>query len=86
MDRLHPTAEATEYICEKFADCFCDETTRRFIKDWTGIRRDLDHRPFHPSSSDHQKFLRELLRKLEHAQSHADVSKEIDEVNSKLRT
>lgn len=83
-DRLHPTDEATEYVLEKFASGYFDKPTQHFISEWATIRRDLDHRPFHPGSESHQKFVIQTLGKLEKLQTVADVSEEIREVKSRL--
>jgi len=83
-DRLHPTEEAVEYIWEKFAGAYFDSTTKEFISDWQKLRNDLLHRPFHPPSEKHQKFLSQILSRLENLQSTIDVQKEIQELKLKI--
>lgn len=83
-DRLHPTDEAVEYIWEKFLNSYFDESTKKFVLDWSVIKKDLDHKAFNIHSEKHQKFLKTLLLKLENLPSNADVSKEIQSVKSYL--
>jgi len=83
-DRLHPTEEAVEYIWQKFTDAYFDEPAKKFLADWKKVKTELTHKPFHPGSESHQKFLKSLLLKLENLKSQVDVSKEITEVKSYL--
>jgi hypothetical protein len=82
-DRLHPTEEAVEYIWKKFVDSFLDEPTKKFIVDWQEIKKDLSHRPHHPQSESHQKFLKSVLTKLERLSS-VDVDQEIQNLKSQI--
>ncbi len=79
-DRLHPTDEAVEYIWEKFVAAYIDNSSQQFIKSWTEIKKDLEHKPFHPESDRHRRFLKSVVSKLENLQTVTDVSKEIQEV------
>jgi hypothetical protein len=83
-DRLHPTEEAIEYIWEKFVMAYVDEPSKKFMTDWRAVKRDIEHKPFHPESEDHQRFLNSTLKKLEALQSLADVSAEIQHLKSKI--
>ncbi|MGC4020777.1 MAG: GSCFA domain-containing protein [Cyclobacteriaceae bacterium] len=81
-DRLHPTDEAVDYIWEKFISSYFDEHARKFIEEWTSIKKEMSHKPFNPDSQSHQKFLVALLRRLENIQTQIDVSSEIQKVKS----
>jgi hypothetical protein len=83
-DRLHPTEEAMEYIWEKFAIAYVDEPSKKFMSDWSEIKRNLEHKSFRPDSENHQRFLKSTLKKLEALQSLADVSAEIQHLKSKI--
>ena len=83
-DRLHPTEEAVEYIWEKFFDSFFDESTKKFVVEWTSIKKELNHRPFNVHSESHQKFLKSLLSKLEKLSQQINVQEEITKVKSYL--
>lgn len=84
-DRLHPTDEAIEYIWEKFILSCMDESAQQFISHWAEIKKDLAHKPFHPQSASHQKFLMNLLKKLENLQSSVDVDAEIQKVKQDIQ-
>ena len=83
-DRLHPTEEAIEYIWEKFAIAYLDGPSKKFMSQWSEVKRDLEHKPFHPESENHQKFLQSTLKKLEALQLQADVAAEIQYLKSKI--
>lgn len=56
-DMLHPSDQAVEYIWEKFRAAYFSKAADLFMEDWRPIREALAHRPFHPDSEDHQRFL-----------------------------
>src|SRR5690606_27324562 len=63
-DMLHPSAEAEEYIWEKFSEVYFDKSTVDFLNMWKPIYTALQHKPFHAQSESHQKFLKKLLADL----------------------
>jgi len=83
-DRLHPTEEAVEYIWEKFLHSYFDDSTKKFVAEWSGIKKNLNHKAFNIHSENHQKFLKTLLLKLENLRQDVDVSKEIQNIKSYL--
>jgi hypothetical protein len=83
-DRLHPTEEAIEYIWTKFVGAYFDRSSQQLIQDWKEIRRDLEHKPFHLESVNHQQFLKSVLVKLDKLNSIIDVSTEIQNVRSQI--
>ncbi|MEQ1587338.1 MAG: GSCFA domain-containing protein [Cyclobacteriaceae bacterium] len=83
-DMIHPSAEAKDYINQKFSDCYFSEDTRSFIKTWTGIQKALAHRPFQLDSPAHQKFLKDTLQKLESLSNRVSVSEEIQLIQTQL--
>lgn len=64
-DMLHPSAQAVEYIWECFSRCFFNEDTLRFLKEWEGIRKGLNHRPFDAQSEAYHRFISQILLKIE---------------------
>jgi hypothetical protein len=84
-DMLHPTAEAEDYIWEKFMERYLDEETKDFIKKWTVILSVLNHRPFQPESPAHQQFLRDTLKKLEELKFQVNVEEEQSVLTQKLQ-
>ena len=56
-DMLHPSEQAVEYIWERFRATYFGKAAEQFLEDWRPIREALDHKPFHPESEEHQKFI-----------------------------
>ena len=83
-DMIHPSEEAEEYIWNKFSDCYFDQPTRDFIKQWKPVFTALQHKPFHEQSISHQNFLRKILSQLEELNKTIDVTQEIASVKSQL--
>lgn len=63
-DMLHPSQQAVEYIWEKFADTFFSDEAKRFIAEWTPLRKALEHRPFNPESVEYKSFVERTRRKI----------------------
>ncbi len=83
-DLIHPTTEAEDYIWSRWqASHFTKETQAKVIE-IQQIKTDLAHRPIHPESPAHRKFLSNLLQKLERLNAEFDFSKEIDQIKSPL--
>lgn len=83
-DLIHPNNLATEYIWQRFYQSFMDRSAHQHIREWTSILQSLRHRPFHPSSPSHQKFIKETILKLEQLSNRVDTSKEISQLRSQL--
>lgn len=64
-DMLHPSAQAVDYVWERLA-CWCfDEQMQAFLAEQEALDRDLGHRPLHPGSAAHLRFLRAVGERLE---------------------
>lgn len=83
-DMLHPTEEAEAYIWQQFKARYFDTSLQAFAEKWTSIQQALAHRPFHPASHAHQKFLRDTLRRLEELKPFTDVEEEINTLKLQL--
>ncbi|MES2795383.1 MAG: GSCFA domain-containing protein [Bacteroidota bacterium] len=83
-DMIHPNKIAEEYIYQRFSNTYFDENLLSFISKWTKIRNDLSHKPFNIKSSAHQKFLKNLLKKLEDISEIVNVEKEKEAVLSSI--
>ncbi|MDN5199962.1 GSCFA domain-containing protein [Fulvivirgaceae bacterium BMA10] len=83
-DMIHPTETAEDYIWEAFGKSYFDTDTQLFLKEWRKIKKALSHRPFHPESDKHQKFLKETIQKLEKLQGKITVDQEIAILNKQL--
>ena len=81
-DMLHPTAEAEDYIWDKFMERYFSTDLKDFVKQWDSILSALRHKPFHPGTPAHQQFLRDTLKKLENIKRmDIDVEEEISQVS-----
>jgi hypothetical protein len=76
-DMLHPTAEAEDYIWEKFMERYFSAGVKDFVAKWKTILSALGHKPFHPHSSAHQQFLEETLKKIVDVKDLVNVDDEI---------
>lgn len=85
-DMIHPSAQAEEYIWERFKTAWVDPKTFPLIEEFESIKRDLAHRPFNPDSPAHIKFLDNLQKKLERYSRDFDFSKEMDMLRKQVHS
>jgi hypothetical protein len=85
-DMIHSSEEAERYIWEKFVNTFIDDSTKQFFEKWDGIQSALAHRPFHPTSSSHQQFLKATLQQLEELKSIVNVDNEMSQIKAQIHT
>lgn len=79
-DLVHPNYQATQYVWEKFLEACMDVQTRKIIEEINTINLAFQHKPFHPSSTGHQQFLRSMQERagaLQLSHPHIDLSKEL---------
>jgi lysophospholipase L1-like esterase len=76
-DMLHPTDDAEDYIWNRFTEKYFDDDTQKFIKEWKSVLAAIQHRPFHPSSPAHQRFLEETIKKLERLKDKVNIDHEL---------
>ena len=84
-DLIHPNAVAETYIFEKFAECAFDDELRSFMTEWQSLRKSMAHRPFHEGTESHRRFLEKLLQQLDAVSKKTDVTREKQEIESRLR-
>jgi hypothetical protein len=56
-DMVHPNYIATQYVWEKFAASSIDGKSREIFKELEQINNAVKHRPLHPNSDEHKKFI-----------------------------
>ncbi|KOY84870.1 hypothetical protein AD998_00750 [bacterium 336/3] len=83
-DMLHVTPQAENYIWEKFMESFMNDSTLSVVSQWNNIQKKLNHKPYNPASSSHQKFLEQLLKDLEKMQGYIDLKNEIKLVKEQI--
>ncbi|UEG48909.1 GSCFA domain-containing protein [Ferruginibacter lapsinanis] len=64
-DMVHPNYAATNYVWEKFIATCIDESSQQLMKEINVINAARNHKPFNPTSKQHEKFLKANLEKVE---------------------
>ncbi len=80
-DMVHPNYAATNYVWEKFIDSSIDEPSKKIMKEIAAINIARNHKPFNPTSKQHQQFLdtyRKKVLQLTEAFPYLDMSEEFD--------
>ncbi len=87
QDMLHPTEVAEDYIWQKFTQAYLDKLFQQFLPEWDKMQRALAHKPFHPDTPVHQKFLQNTLEQLQQLQIKykIDASAEQQQLMSQLK-
>lgn len=83
-DMIHPSQQAICYIWNRFMETFIDEQALAFVEEWQQILKSLAHRPFHPQSPEHQKFLKSTLNKLKQISIKLNVDEELKLIKRQL--
>ncbi|RED96193.1 GSCFA domain-containing protein [Marinoscillum furvescens] len=83
-DMIHPSEQAITYIWEQFVKTYMDTDSQKFIQEWARIKKSLEHRAFHPQATNHQKFLKSTIQKLEKLGTRVDVSSELELIKKQL--
>ncbi len=64
-DMIHPSEQAVRYIIDCFIESFFENSTKEFAKDYSEVRKALEHRPLHPENEAYKHFLTQLLLKID---------------------
>lgn len=67
-DMLHPNQVAIDYIWERFVQSHITEDAYSLMEEISGIQKSILHKPFNPDSESHQKFLKQLQKKINQVQ------------------
>ena len=67
-DMIHPNQIAIAYIWERFCDAWLSEVALKTMKSVHSIQKGLAHRPFHPKSTQHQKFMENISSQIKNLQ------------------
>ena len=68
-DMIHPNEQAIDYIWEKFRKAWVDDHSYAIMKAVDEVQKGLQHRPYHPESDSHKKFLKKIDDKILELQS-----------------
>lgn len=80
-DMLHPSPLAIRYLWERFSETFFSSDAKQVMTAVEKIRQDLAHRPFHSESEAYQRFLEQIVLKIERLNGkypYLDFQKEIE--------
>jgi len=64
-DLVHPNNQMTQYIWEKFRETYMDEDTIDLMDELEPVIQAAKHKPFHPGSDSHKKFLNRQIKNIE---------------------
>ena len=83
-DLVHLNEVALEYIWEQFSDTFFSEDTKALNRKFEKLRAAFLHRPFHPQSEEHQRFLRkqyQIVSRFQEEFGELDFEEELEYFN-----
>lgn len=75
-DKLHPNQQAVDYIWQKFKAACISKNAEELMSKVDRIRKAKSHRPLHPGSEKHLKFLKKLeenIRQFKKQYTHIDL-------------
>ncbi|MEQ8688708.1 MAG: GSCFA domain-containing protein [Imperialibacter sp.] len=83
-DMIHPNETAHDYIWEKFSQVYFDDPIRQLILKWQKLKRNLEHKPFHPASAHHKAFLKKTLEEMEQLSGQLNLEQEIQALKKEI--
>ena len=63
IDLAHPNYAATQFVLEHFAESCMNKDTQQLMEDIQKLVIARNHKPFNPTSNQHQHFLKSQLQK-----------------------
>ena len=63
-DLVHPNDQASEYVWSYFQNAYFESKQIDLLKEIENLRKSIDHRPLHPETGGHQRFLSNLAKKI----------------------
>ncbi|WP_341225659.1 GSCFA domain-containing protein [uncultured Arcticibacterium sp.] len=83
-DMIHVNETGQKYVLEHFRKTAFSSPLNEFIDRWQKIQSQLKHKPFHSDSDGHQKFLKNLVSRLEELSNSVNVDQEMEIVKAQL--
>ena len=80
IDMVHPNYLATDFVLKKFLESYMSEETNELIQEIKRLVISRKHKPTHPATEAHQKFLKANLEKAKNLQQqhpYLDFEKEL---------
>jgi hypothetical protein len=69
IDLAHPNYAATQFVLEHFAESCMNKDTQQLMDDIKKLVIARNHKPFNPTSNQHQQFLKAQLQKTQNLQA-----------------
>ena len=63
-DMLHPSAQAVEYIWQRFSELYLSDEAKAFLNEWQPLKAALHHKPFNPDSEEYRLFMDKTMLKI----------------------
>lgn len=63
-DMVHPSNLAQDYIWQCFSDSFFSKETQTVNREWTSIRKMMEHRPYNTDTQAYRKFLLDTIKNI----------------------
>ena len=63
-DMIHPSEQAVEYLWERLVTSYFSPAAKQFLEEWRPLKQVLDHRPFHPESTEYQALMDKTMLKI----------------------
>ena len=86
-DMLHPSAQAVDYIFERFSEYAFSDETFAFAQEWKKIEKAINHRPNYLDTKEYRAFVektQERLVFLSKKYANLAVEKEVEELNKRI--
>lgn len=86
-DMLHPSAQAIEYIWQRFWDNLFTSEAQSIIKEWKELQKAINHKPFQPDSEGYKQFISQTLLKMQRLNQkfpYFDITNEIEILKKKF--
>lgn len=87
-DMLHPSSTAITYLWECFSASYFSKDTFQIIKEWEGIQKALNHKPFDAQSETYRNFLTQIVLKINQLKEkfpYFELQKEIEQCQAQLK-
>ncbi|MEP2772891.1 MAG: GSCFA domain-containing protein [Fulvivirga sp.] len=83
-DMIHPNEDAENYIWNRFSETYFDRKTLDINAEWAKIRAALNHKPFNPTSKQHQEFIKQTLDKIHQLKDVLPIDEELAQLKGQL--
>lgn len=83
-DLIHPSTWAEDYIFQKFAETYLDDSVGEVMEEWDSVRKMLAHRPQHGYTESYRLLLENIKSRLEKLSETLPAGEELHQIADKL--